>query len=490
MADMTLKKKRMSREEYLEMSVQTEERLCLAAADPMRLNYHVQPPMGWLNDPNGLCQKDGVYHIYHQYVPFYPELCSVLWGHITTRDFIHYEVQEPALYPDTDWDANGAYSGSAFLKDGTMYVYYTGNVRHDDGEYDYITGGREQNTILTTSEDGFHFTSKRLLMKNEDYPDDLSLHVRDPKVFCENGRYYMIQGARDLESRGSILLFESGDLIHWAYRLRFCTKEPFGYMWECPNYLKVDGRQFLIACPQELRKDKDVTVKDNWCGYFPLKYDFEGSEYELGGYRTLDQGFDFYAPQVFQDEAGRWILLGWMSTPDADYDCEMTMKNGWVHAMTVPRELYVNEKGRLCQRPLKELERMRKKICRKQFEAGTGFAADVPVCFELKIDINSITASSGQEFELRLRESAVLRYADRVLSLDLTECGAGRERKEIHLTEVHDLWILSDTSSLEIFVNGGEEVFTSRIFDSLGGLKVMLTSRQCGGQMELYALTI
>lgn len=50
-----------------------------------------------------------------------------------------------------------AYSGSALLKDRTMYVYYTGNVRHDDQEYDYVTGGREQNTILITSKDGFHF---------------------------------------------------------------------------------------------------------------------------------------------------------------------------------------------------------------------------------------------------------------------------------------------------------------------------------------------
>ncbi len=488
MADMTWKKKRMNKKDYEEQLRRHEERLQTAASDPMRLKYHLQPPMGWLNDPNGLCQKDGVYHIYHQYVPFYPELCSVFWGHMTTKDFIRYDVHEPVIYPDTDRDANGAYSGSTFPKDGTMYVYYTGNVRHTDQDYDYITGGREQNTLLVTSEDGFHFSEKRLLMKNEDYPSDLSLHVRDPKVFCENGRYYMIQGARDLEDHGSILLFESGDLIHWTYRLRFCTKTPFGYMWECPNYLRVDDQQFLIACPQEIRQDGNVTVKENGCGYFPLKYDFEGPEYELGEYRTLDFGFDFYAPQVFQDEAGRWILLGWMSTPDADYDCEVTMKNGWVHAMTVPRELYVNEKGRLCQRPLKELERMRRGISSGPFEAGTGFRAEVPVCFELKADLNHTSADSGRSFALRLRESAVLRYADGILSLDLTGCGAGRTVREVRLKEVRELQILSDTISLEIFVNGGEEVFTTRIFDSMEGLQAEFLSDGCGGRMELYEL--
>ena len=485
MPDMTSTKIPMDREGYRRELREHEEQLSQAASDPMRLKYHLQPPLGWLNDPNGLCQKDGVYHIYHQYVPFYPTLCSVLWGHVTTRDFIHYEVQEPAVYPDTDRDRNGAYSGSTFLKDGTMYVYYTGNVRHTNREYDYITGGREQNTILMTSEDGFHFSEKKLLMRNEDYPSDLSLHVRDPKVFCENGRYYMIQGARDLKARGSILLFESEDLLHWTYKLRFHTEKTFGYMWECPNYLKVDGQRFLIACPQEYRSKGETLVKDNWCGYFPLNYDFEGTAYELGKYHTLDRGFDFYAPQVFQDEAGRWILLGWMSTPDAEYDCEVTMENGWVHAMTIPRELYVNGSGRLCQRPLKELDKMRKTVAVGHFQAGEGFREEVSSCFELKLFMEE----SDQDFELYLRESVVLRYRDSVLRLDLTGCGAGRGVRGVSLEEVHDLWILSDTSSLEIFVNGGEEVFTARVHDSMEGLRAEFISEQSGG-MELYELAV
>lgn len=484
MPDMTLKKKPMDRAGYAEQFRREQKKRSLAAADPMRLKYHLQPPMGWLNDPNGLCQKDGVYHIYHQYVPFYPELCSVLWGHVTTRDFIHYEVQEPAIYPDTDWDKNGAYSGSVFQKDGTMYVYYTGNVRHADQAYDYITGGREQNTILTTSTDGFHFSDKRLLMRNEDYPADLSLHVRDPQVFCENGRYYMIQGARDLEDRGSVLLFESKDLIRWTYKLRFHREETFGYMWECPNYLNVDGQRFLIACPQEYRQEGETPVKENLCGYFPLRYDFEGTDYELGMYQTLDRGFDFYAPQVFRDESGRWLLLGWMSTPDAPYDCEVTGKNGWVHAMTAPRELYVNEQGRLCQRPVRELEAMRRECASGRFGAGETFRTEVPVCFEAVLSMDR----PDRDFALRLRESAELTYREGVLRLDLTGCGAGRTVRELPLGHVQELRILSDTTSLEIFVNGGEETFTTRIYDSMKHLSVELSAEQSCGAIRVYTL--
>lgn len=485
MANMALKKKPMDKDSYQKEIQKYRERLECAASDPLRLKYHLQPPMGWMNDPNGLCQKDGVYHIYHQYVPFYPELCSVLWGHVTTKDFVHYEVQDPSVYPDSEWDENGAYSGSVFQEDGVMYVYYTGNVRHTDRDYDYITEGREQNTVLITSEDGFHFSEKQLLMRNEDYPSDLSLHVRDPQVFCENGKYYMIQGARDLEARGCVLLFESNNLTDWIYKLRFCTEKPFGYMWECPNYLNIEGQKFLIACPQGIRPDGLDYASENQCGWFPLQYEFDGSaEYRLGKFCQMDRGFDFYAPQVFRDESGRWILFGWMSTPDAAYDSEVTVKNGWVHALTVPRELYVNEHGRLCQRPVKELEGMRRDGQSGRFGKGSVFHAEVPACFELKISMDA----PSEDFTLLLRESAVLRYRDRVLSLDLTDCGAGRKIQGVRVKEIHGIQVLSDTSSLEIFVNDGEETFTSRIYDSMEHLQVKLDTEYGSGQAELYKI--
>lgn len=254
---MNEKKKTMNREEYLADLEQVRDKIERVRTDPLRLKYHIQPPMGWLNDPNGLCQKDGVYHIYYQYVPFYPDLCSVLWGHATTEDFIEYQIQEPVIYPDR--------------------------------EYDYITDGREQNTILVTSKNGYFFTEKQILMKNSDYSADMmSRHVRNPQVFCENGRYYMIQGARDLESHGSVLLLESDNLTDWKYRLRFCSEKPFGFIWECPNYLKMDGQQFFIVCLQGVEAGGFDYADSDQCGYFPLKYDFIRRGYELGSFKQLD----------------------------------------------------------------------------------------------------------------------------------------------------------------------------------------------------------
>ena len=75
------------------------------AADPDRLKFHLMPKTGWLNDPNGLCQFDGTYHIYYQYTPFEPTGELKTWGHYTTKDFIHYKDYGPVVFPDEDIDA-------------------------------------------------------------------------------------------------------------------------------------------------------------------------------------------------------------------------------------------------------------------------------------------------------------------------------------------------------------------------------------------------
>ncbi|MCC2703285.1 hypothetical protein LK481_18760, partial [Erysipelatoclostridium ramosum] len=68
------------------------------------------------------------------------------------------------------------------------------------------------------SEDGEHFGRKRELMRNSDYPQDLTCHVLDPKVWKENGRYYMVQGARTQKDEGKVLIFESEDQLNWIYK--------------------------------------------------------------------------------------------------------------------------------------------------------------------------------------------------------------------------------------------------------------------------------
>ena len=96
----------MNIEEFREVWEDNKELRELVANDKDRLNYHIMPTSGWVNDPNGLCQFKGIYHIYYQYSPFDVNGKLKLWGHITTEDFVKYKEHEPVLYPDYRYDQN------------------------------------------------------------------------------------------------------------------------------------------------------------------------------------------------------------------------------------------------------------------------------------------------------------------------------------------------------------------------------------------------
>ena len=98
-----------------------------------KINYkcsaHLMPRRGWLNDPNGLCLYKGERHIFFQSAPEYPAAGPKGWGHYTTTDFKNYIFRGMALAPDNPLDRDGVYSGSAIERGGTLYLFYTGNVK-------------------------------------------------------------------------------------------------------------------------------------------------------------------------------------------------------------------------------------------------------------------------------------------------------------------------------------------------------------------------
>lgn len=74
------------------------------AADPHRQRFHLQPPVGWLNDPNGLCVYGGQYHAFFQYGPFDVNGGVKHWGHAVSTDLLHWEQLPVMLYPDEPFD--------------------------------------------------------------------------------------------------------------------------------------------------------------------------------------------------------------------------------------------------------------------------------------------------------------------------------------------------------------------------------------------------
>lgn len=433
--------------------------------DRFRPRFHLAPPAGWLNDPNGLCQYQGLYHAFFQYSPFDVEGGLKLWGHSTSRDMLHWEYQGAALYPDQPFDCHGVYSGCALTEDGRISFYYTGNVKLD-GDFDYVTEGREANTILVESGDGFRFGRKQLLMTNEDYPEDVTKHVRDPKVWKENGIYYMIQGARRKDDVGEALLFASSDRIHWLLKNRITTKEPFGFMWECPDYFEIDGKKILSASVQGLEGEKWKDKNVYQSGYFEVK-GHVAEQCTLSEYVLWDYGFDYYAPQSFETEDGRRVQIGWMGMPDCPEHTNRTIEDGWQHCFTIPREIYVKD-GRVLQRPVRELEE-RKRILA---EATGGLYVEEEPVYEARIagiKENQFHAVLGEELILEYRDS---RFEMRFINPSKDNASGGRTIRYQEIETLNNVTILTDVSTCEVFVNDGEYVFSTRFYPENYGLQI------------------
>lgn len=87
----------MNRQTYIKLEKENQEFRKKVNSDPNRLKFHLMPPTGFLNDPNGLYQKDGLYHIYFQYTPFNPGWGLKTWGHYTSSDLLTFKEEEPFI---------------------------------------------------------------------------------------------------------------------------------------------------------------------------------------------------------------------------------------------------------------------------------------------------------------------------------------------------------------------------------------------------------
>ena len=456
-----------------------------------RLRFHLQTETGDVTDPNGLSQLDGTYHFFHQHRRLWPDKAHG-WGHWTSRDLVHWTWCGRPIMPTCDPDRNGSYSGSAVVRDGKLWCYYTGNALVP-GDYDHDWAGRLANETLVVS-DGTTFGEKRLVLANEGYPAYCSCHVRDPKVWNQDGRWHMLLGARVRGDKGAVLLYGSEDGLSWSLEGSATSQEPFGYMWECPNRVALEGREFLLACPQGLPKRDFSWQNVHNAGYFPLEgtvVDILGADPGLmeadapyacvdpSTFVELDYGFDFYAPQTFEDESGRTLLVGWVGLPDIETQYENPTRE-WTHTLTVPRVLSLNEAGRICQWPVPELEALRG----DPVELGpTGLEGFTGTVGSARAEEHDLAGAIGATFpgtcDLVVEDLAgdgrILLNGDLELMISgdllelafLSPAGAFRTVRRLRAQDLsagafRDLRVLVDTSVVEVYVNGGEATITTR----------------------------
>ncbi|MFC0300249.1 glycoside hydrolase family 32 protein [Virgibacillus soli] len=430
--------------------------------DPYRLHYHLMPPVGLLNDPNGFVQFHGEFHIFYQWNPFETTHGAKFWGHYVSADFVAWKEQPIALAPAEDYERNGCYSGSAVEHLGKLYLFYTGNVKKGTK--------RETYQCLAVSEDGIHFEKKGPVI---DLPEGFTAHFRDPKVWKRGNTWYMVIGAQDKQEQGCVVMYSSADLYNWKYEkilvgsMRNGLGE-FGYMWECPDLFSINGEEVLIFSPQGIEPKGTYYQNVFQSGYVLGNLDYEQLQFEHGAFAELDRGFDFYAPQTTEDNQGRRILVAWMGITDEQEQLQPTIKNGWVHALTIPREIQLRG-NKIYQQPVQELKKLRGHEVAYagitiNHETKT-FAGISGAALELVID--NMETHEVEEFSITCRNHVEIVYRKEQHHLTLRRRTFDNQKWEERVCAIDNLrklQIFLDVSSIEIFVNDGEEVFTARFF--------------------------
>ena len=445
-----------------------------ASARPV---FHLSPWVGWMNDPNGFSYYRGQYHLFYQYNPYDTQWDAMHWGHAVSPDLLHWTYLPASLAPDAPYDSFGCFSGSAIeLPDGKQLLLYTG-VRKEGGDK-----GKELQTQCVAVGDGLEYTkyAQNPVLDADDLPEGLSPYdFRDPKIWCRaDGGYRCVVGARRMDKRGVLLLFDSEDGFHWQYKSILAENDGrFGLMWECPDFFALDGKDILFVSPQDMLPEGFEYHNGNGTVCQIGAFDEKSGRFTPEYHQAIDYGIDFYAPQTLLTPDGRRVMIGWMQNWDT---CKNTgyEDRQWFGQMTLPRELAVRD-GRLYQQPIRELALYRSQMVEYR---------NVPVsdcitlpgvegrCVELDLRIRPENAGTPyHKFTMRFAQDdqyhSILSYRPHESLLKIDRKFSGSRRAYIHQRrcqvtsnngEIH-LHVILDRFSIEAFVNDGEQVMTATI---------------------------
>ncbi|WP_455269175.1 sucrose-6-phosphate hydrolase [Rahnella aceris] len=424
-----------------------------AAADPYRPGWHLAPPVGLLNDPNGFIQHNGRFHLFYQWNPLACAHGAKFWGHWSSADLLHWQHEPLALAPSEEYETHGCYSGSAVTDNGQLTLIYTGNVKYPDGSRTAFQCLARENAEGEFDKTGPVFN----------LPQGYTGHVRDPKVWRHDKHWYMVLGAQDLSLQGKVLLLRSDDLSAWDLLGEIAGSGlhglgEFGYMWECPDLFRLAENDILICCPQGLAAESDRYLNTFQSGYFVGQLDYANATFTHGDFAELDLGFEFYAPQTTQTDDGRRLLIGWMGIPDGDEFFQPTIQNGWLHTLTCPRELTLVA-GKIIQKPARELQQLR-----RDEQTWQGIA---DYCLPLDITHAETEIVTEHPFIADFGGDMTLSFDGEWLRLSRKNRRTGEPEHRVWQGQLRKLTVLSDASSLEIFINDGEAVMSTRYFPVL-----------------------
>lgn len=451
-----------------------------AAVDPARPGYHFTSPAGWLNDPNGVCTRNGRHHLFYQYNPEGAFHHRIQWGHAVSDDFLHWVDLPIALEPaDSGPDVDGCWSGVLVDVDSRAALVYSG--RHGERELPCVAWADDDDLVSWTRSSENPVVSERPAQ-------DLTAY-RDHCVWKEGDGWKMIVGSGIRGVGGCAFLYGSTDLEHWDELGPLVVGDSSagkdsltwtGTMWECVD---------LFHLGEGALGDKtgtDVLVFSAWDEgrtlyplYFTGRYD--GSHYVPAALHRLDLGGrHFYAPQSYRTPDGRRILWGWMQEARTD---EQMMAAGWCGVMGIPRELTLGDDGSIWQRPVHELDETRLDLTDLGDGARLRLGNQLDMEVEAHLDegqvLRLVVAASedGREQTVLLVRATSATSAtielDRSSSTLTPDIDVNTLAGELPLLDGRlSLRVLTDHSCVEIFANGRS--LSARVNPSLDGQHVQL----------------
>jgi beta-fructofuranosidase len=316
-----------------------------SATDWQRPTYHFMPRANWMNDPNGLIQWQGKYHLFYQYNPHGAFHGTIHWGHAMSADLVSWEHLPVALAPTPNSpDQDGIYSGCAVDVEGVASILYTG------------VEGRAQLPCLATSVDANleNWTKYPGNPVIEAPPAEFETTIfRDHSVWKDDNAWYQAIGSGIEGVGGNAMVYRSADFQRWEFVGPLVAQEfvPQGEAanatgWECPDFFALGDRHVLIV---SMWAKGAINVS-----YLVGSYRDHQFVPELQG--LVDPGTTFYAPQSFTDDSGRRIMFGWLREARS---VEAQIEAGWSGVMSLPRELSILADGSLGTAPAREVTRLR-----------------------------------------------------------------------------------------------------------------------------------
>jgi beta-fructofuranosidase len=321
------------------------------AKDFSRPQYHLLPASNWTNETHGFIYYKSRYHIFNQKNASNLFLGQINWGHFSSPDLVTWTEHKPALTPEPAYDENGIWSGHVVLNDkGVATIIYT-------------AGSRQMGIGLAFPKDTALIEWQKFkdnpVIKGQ--PDGFSrTDLRDPFVFREGGKWYMIVGfgvKDNNEERGAVLLYTSTDLKKWNFLHTLFEGNPAidnsGIFWEMPVFLKMNNKYIFLV--NKVPHKGVPAVALYWTGDFVNEKFVPDNRMP----QKLEVVNRLLSPSVAVDKNGLVTTIAII--PD-EIGSAAAYKNGWTHVYSIPR-VWTFENGKINQSPHPSLRKLTSDSC-------------------------------------------------------------------------------------------------------------------------------